>query len=201
LSSPLGFLSASIRPSYAQLLVATGRLDAALREVDFALERQPYEIGWHTIRASILYCATRYVEAIAATDRAFAIDNRFRNAWEWRARALFQLGRGDEAIQALAKGVYADHAAALERAVSEGGAEAGLRHLLAITGDWPAREEFAWRRGPWRLLLGDREGGLDELEKAYELRNYHLMYLKVDPVYDPIRAHPRFQAILAGVGL
>lgn len=181
--------------------MATGRLDEALREMDFALEHRPYEVNWHAIRASILYFLRRYPDVIAATDRALALDNRERALWEWRSKALFQMGRGDEAIRALAQGAYASHAAELEAAVAEGGATAGLQRLLAITGNWQARDEFAWRRGPWRLLLGDLEGGLDELERAYALRNYHLMYLRVDPVYDAIRAHPRFQAVLSGVGL
>lgn len=193
--------AASIRPSYALFLVATGRIEEALQQIDIALAVNPNETGWHSIRSSILYVARRYADAIAAADRALALDDKDGAAWQWRSRSLFQLGRGPEAIQALAQVTFRDHAATLERAVAEGGAERGLRELLAITGDWQARFAQSWRRAPWQALLGDVDGALDELERAYQRRNYNLMYLAVDPVYDGIRSQPRFQVILQRMGL
>jgi DNA-binding winged helix-turn-helix (wHTH) protein/tetratricopeptide (TPR) repeat protein len=193
--------SEGIRPSYALFLVAMGRIDEALEHIDFALAANPNEVGWHSIRSSVLYVARRYPEAIAAADRALALDDKEGAAWQWRARALFQVGRGAEAIRGLAQVVFREHAAALERAVAAGGVDDGLKELLAITGDWQARFAQSWRRASWRALLGDNEGALDEIERAYQRRNYNLMYLAVDPVYDDIRGHPRFQAILQGMGL
>ena len=193
--------AAGIRPSYALYLVAMGRIEEALQQIDIALAESPNESGWISIRASILYVARRYPEAIAAADRALALNDKDSAAWQWRSRALFQLGRGEDAIRALAQVTFRDHAAALERAVVEGGAERGLRELLAVTGDWQARFAQSWRRAPWRALLGDTDGALEELERAYQRRNYNLIYLPVDPVYDGIRSQPRFQAILQRMGL
>jgi len=42
-----------------------------------------------------------------------------RGSWEWRSKALFQPGRRDEAVRALAQVNFVGHAAALERAVAE----------------------------------------------------------------------------------
>jgi DNA-binding winged helix-turn-helix (wHTH) protein/Flp pilus assembly protein TadD len=193
--------AASIRPSFAMLLVATGRTDQALAQIDAALKDHPHELVWHVIRASILYSSRRYDEAIAAADKALALDDRDRGGWEWRSRALFQAGRGDEAIRALAKVAFAPHAAALEGAVAREGWQGGLRLLLASTGDWQARDEQSWRRGPWRALLRDDEGALDEVERAFQLRNYNLMYVAVDPAFDHLRPHPRFQKVLKDMGL
>src|SRR5688572_147252 len=53
----------AIRPSYALLLVATGRAAHALEQIELALSKRPYEIGWHVIRASILYVAGKYPDA------------------------------------------------------------------------------------------------------------------------------------------
>lgn len=193
--------SASIRPSYALYLVAMGRIEEALQQIDIALSASPNEPGWISIRSSILYVARHYPDAIIAADRALALDDKDSGAWQWRSRALFQMGRGPEAIRALAQVTFRDHAAALERAVVEGGAESGLRELLVITGDWQARFAQSWRRAPWQALLGNADGALEELERAYQRRNYNLMYVAVDPVYDGIRNHPRFQAILHKMGL
>jgi DNA-binding winged helix-turn-helix (wHTH) protein/tetratricopeptide (TPR) repeat protein len=191
----------SIPRAYSMLLAATGRLDDALRNIDRALSRESYDVDWLTHRATVLYLARRYTESVAATDRPLAITQDERAPWEWRSKALFQLGRGEEAIKALAEVAFAEHSLRLETAVREGGRDAGLRTLLDITGDWRSHREQAWRRAPWRALLGDTGGALSELESAYDLRNVNLLYIGVDPVFDKIRDHPRFQRILRGMGL
>ena len=190
-----------VGPSYALLLAATGRLREALEQIDRALSARPLEVGWHVIRATILYLDRRFEESIAAGAKALAITESERGPWEWRSKALFQLGRGEEAIKALAEVAFAEHSSRLDAAVRAGGRDAGLRTLLEITDDWRSHKEQAWRRAPWRALLGDTDGALSELETAYELRNVNLIYIATDPVYDPIRDQPRFQRILKGMGL
>ncbi len=44
--------------------------------------------------------------------------------------------------------------------------------------------------------LGDEAAIFDWLERAYAVRDVHLMYLTVDPKWDPYRADPRFVALL-----
>lgn len=191
----------SIRPSYALLLTATNRLPAALEQIDFALDRRPYEVGWLAIKSSILYSARRYEDAVATADRALTIDDHARAAWEWRSKSLFQLGRGPDAVKALAQEAFAEHSAALDAAVRDSGGAGGLRALLSVTGDWRLRAEQSWRRIAWRALLEDDAAALDELEQALQLRNVNLMYAAVDPAYDRLRPHPRFQRVLRHMGL
>jgi DNA-binding winged helix-turn-helix (wHTH) protein/Tfp pilus assembly protein PilF len=193
--------SHAIRPSYAMLLAATGRPREALPQIDRALDEEPYQVTWLTIRATILYLDRRYQESVAAADRALAVSSREPEPWQWRSKALFQLGRREEAIKALVEVTFAGASSQLDAAVRQGGAPAALRTLVDITGDWGGRTEHALRRSHWRALLGDADGALTDLESAYELRNGNLLYIGMDPVYDGIRDHPRFQRILAGMGL
>ena len=191
----------SIRPSYAMLLAVTGRPERAIEEVDIGLAREPYQLSWLIIRASALYYARRYTDAIAAADRALSVAHTDRGAWDWRSKALFQLGRGREALHALAQELFATQSSALDRAVTIGGVEAGLRKALELTDDWRGRIEHSWRRASWRALLGDAEGAIDELERAVEHRRLNAVNFGADPVYDKIRSHPRFQKLLHGIGL
>ena len=47
------------------------------------------------------------------------------------------------------------------------------------------------------LGLGEKEKALAWLEKTYEdHEDEALLYLKEDPIYDPLRSDPRFQSIL-----
>jgi len=190
-----------IRPSYAMLLAVTGRPARAIEEVDIGLAREPYRLSWLIIRASALYYARRYEEAIAAADRALSVAHTDRGAWDWRSKALFQLGRGREALHALAQELFATQSSLLDRAVTIGGVEAGLRKALELTDDWRGRIEHSWRRASWRALLGDAEGAIDELERAYEHRRLNAINFGADPVYDKIRSHPRFQRLLHEIGL
>lgn len=190
-----------IRASHAMLLSALGRNKEALQEIEFALRQNPYQLTWLGIRASILYLGRQYHEAIAAADQALLIAPKNGGAWETRSKALFLSGRGAEAVKALAQEPFGAYSAALDNAVREGGPEAGLRLLLDATGDWRGKVEHSWRRGPWRALLHDPDGALEEVERAYQARRLNAIYLGVDPVYDGIRNHPRFQKVLEGMGL
>lgn len=192
---------ASVRPSFAMLLAATGRLAEAQQQIDLALQAQPYDLTWLYMRAMFLYLDRRYDEAIEATDRVLRINDRQAGAWDVRSKALFQLGRGADAVNVLALDGMAGFTEELERAVRDGGTEGGLRTLLELTANWKARVEQSWRRASWRALLGDAEGALDELEQAYEQRNVNLIYIGVDPVYERVRSHPRFQQLLGKMGL
>jgi hypothetical protein len=48
--------------------------------------------------------------------------------------------------------------------------------------------------------LGDREQVFEWLDRACAARDVHLIFLTVDPKWDPYRTDPRFQAILARCG-
>ena len=51
------------------------------------------------------------------------------------------------------------------------------------------------------LGLGDNEQALVWLSQAYAEQSDHLKTIGTDPIFDPLRADPRFMAILRGVGL
>jgi len=49
--------------------------------------------------------------------------------------------------------------------------------------------------------LGEKDLAFQELEKGYEDRSFGMVWLKVDPLLDPIRSDSRFKDLLARVGL
>ena len=44
--------------------------------------------------------------------------------------------------------------------------------------------------------LGDKDAAFVELEKAYQNHDWFLQRIKVDPMMDPLRDDPRFDAIV-----
>ncbi len=189
----------SIRPPYAMLLAATGRPALALEQIEFLLAKDPYNVTGHVIRSIVLYLQRRYPEAIVAADRALTLKDTERSAWDWKSRALFQLGRHAEGVNVAAQGLYPSHRADIARLVAEHGAARGLAQLLAVTE--LQKVELSWRRAPWRMLLNQPEEALADLEQAFDYRNVNLLYVAVDPVFDPLHDNPRFKRIVAAMGL
>jgi hypothetical protein len=52
----------------------------------------------------------------------------------------------------------------------------------------------------WLVILGDEEQALDQLEELFEGPVIGLEVIGM-PMFDPIRDHPRFQAIIEGLNL
>jgi pentatricopeptide repeat protein len=127
--------------------------------------------------------------------------------------ALFQLGR-----VYVQMGMYAEAIAAFERALQfsrQQEALPALAHAYALAGrtkeartileemknDKTGRYVASPMIARIHLGLGEFETALDWLEKGLEERSYWMVFLKNDPVYDPIRSHPRFGELLKLTGL
>ena len=49
--------------------------------------------------------------------------------------------------------------------------------------------------------LNENERALDWLERAYREGWRHVIYLNMNPFYEPLRGHPRFERLLRQIGL
>jgi hypothetical protein len=49
--------------------------------------------------------------------------------------------------------------------------------------------------------LGEREAAIDRLETAYRDHAFELAHVNLTPVFDPLRADPRFQNLITKIGL
>jgi tetratricopeptide (TPR) repeat protein len=51
------------------------------------------------------------------------------------------------------------------------------------------------------LGLGEQEAAMEHLEKAREERSTRMVYLPIDPRFDPLRGQPRFEELVRSVQL
>ena len=51
------------------------------------------------------------------------------------------------------------------------------------------------------LVMGNYPLALEWLEKSFQHHDYWMLFINVDPEYDPIRSDPRFQAIVHRLGV
>jgi Flp pilus assembly protein TadD len=122
------------------------------------------------------------------------------------AWALEQLGRYDEAIEL--------HRKAIELSGSEPLFMAGLGYAYGIAGRADEAREVLERlaaleadgeAGPVHLAmvhvaLGDEDEAIAWLDRAIDARQSHIVYLKQDAKFDPLRDDPRFEQLLRRAG-
>jgi tetratricopeptide (TPR) repeat protein len=92
--------------------------------------------------------------------------------------------------------------AGLGRAYAELGSQAEAQKILNELLARSKRDYFpAWAIATVYIGLGDKDRALQWLGKAVEERGEYVVWLKTDPLYDPLRSDPRFQDLLRRLNL
>ncbi|MDH3569224.1 MAG: tetratricopeptide repeat-containing serine/threonine-protein kinase, partial [Gemmatimonadota bacterium] len=190
-----------------ELLASRGRLDAALVQANRAQKAEPLALNVNAGVGWIHYFAREWDAAIDQFQRTIELDPDYVFVHWFLGQAYLASGDVEAAIATLRRGVassdghpamkaYLGHAYA--RAGAEDEARALLQDLTRRAADvYVAADYFA----VIHLGLRQHQAALMWLEHACRERSLHLVFLGVDPLFDPIRAEPRFRGILQSVGL
>jgi TolB-like protein/lipoprotein NlpI len=185
---------------YSAYLGAVGRLDDAAVAIRRAHALDPLAVAAMTHVGTHHLWLRDYDAALSYYRSALELDPGFAMAWGGTGRALLALGRGDEAIEALSH-EGADYAGLEQPAL--------LAYALAVTGDAAAARQILARLRARaeadyvapaniaivHLALGEHDTALDWLERV-EADRGAMVFLKADPIYDPLRDDPRFHRLL-----
>jgi TolB-like protein/DNA-binding winged helix-turn-helix (wHTH) protein/Tfp pilus assembly protein PilF len=192
---------------YSRLLAARGRLDESLAEARLANELDPLSPMHGTRIGSHLYLARRFDEAVAAHRRTIELEPEFGVAHLELGLTHLARGAPEEASAALRRarellGESTMPLAFLGRALAESGRQAEARQVLAeLQALSRARFVPAFNIAVVQLGLGQRDAAVASLRRACEERFYSMVFLKVDPVFDAVRADPAFGELVRCVGL
>jgi serine/threonine-protein kinase len=121
--------------------------------------------------------------------------------------AYIQLGRSDEAVAEAQRAIElagntAQRQAALGCALAAAGRTSEAKAILAEVKDRATNEYVsAADVAILHAALGQHDDACEWLHRAVDQRAGWLGYLNVDPIWDPIRQDPRFDAVLRQVGL
>lgn len=193
--------STSVHWNYAQYLLRTGRTEEAIVEADTALRLDPVSSHAFIERAFILYFARRYDSALDDIQRASHLPHG-------PGEFDFPLG-----VIYTEKKMYAE---AAQKFQDLGGPHA-LGHLANIYARQGRRAEALavvdqlkqeiQKSGIGRYeiafiyaALGDKANAFTWLENAFRARDKGILYLKIDPCLDPLRADPRFADLIKRAG-
>jgi TolB-like protein/Tfp pilus assembly protein PilF len=194
---------ASPHQEYGQFLVYMGRTVEGLQHLRRAVELDSISPIPTMFLGVGLFFSRRYEEAIAEQRRVLRRDPDLPHAHYFLASALTGLGLHAQALEEFQKAVDLGGpqplflAASAEVHVRMGrrdSAAAILQELLKRSeeGDYVPPDLIAW---PY-LALGQSEEAMNWLERAYEEKEQGMVYLNMLRNYDPLRSHPRFQALL-----
>jgi eukaryotic-like serine/threonine-protein kinase len=191
---------------YGAYLAAVGRNEESLAASRRAQQLDPLSVAANTHVGTHLLYLGRYEEAIQQYHKALELDPNFFMARWGLSRAFLHLDQPAEAIRELQYpgtdylGFF--RPALLGHAHAVAGQEAEARRILAELrerrdrGEYVAPTEFA----AIHLGLGEREAALDWLER-HEADRGARIFLKIDPMFAPLRTEPRFQLLLRRLGL
>ncbi|HEY7409452.1 MAG TPA: tetratricopeptide repeat protein [Vicinamibacteria bacterium] len=198
---------AAARLWYGLLLLDLGRVEEARVQFQRGLEADPLSEGLRSQLAACDFQEGRYDRALAAERAVAEASPDQPNAWISIARVHLVTGRPDDALAAVARAreltsdhasVMGLHAYALARAGRREEARDVLERLVAATGPRKAR---AFDLALAATGLGERERALAWLEQMVEERHVGVRSLAGYPEFDSLRTEPRFQAVLARVGI
>jgi tetratricopeptide (TPR) repeat protein len=191
---------------YAEYLRYRGRFDEALGEARQAEELDPLSPGSQLETGVILYLARRYDEAIARFRRLLDMNPRFTFVYFFLALVHVQKHEYEKALATLdqmvaaAGGPLPDVETLRAQIHAMTGRRAAARRQLE-TLDALSREQHVspWHPAMIHLSLGEHDRALDLLEQAHRDRDWRVRLLPVEPLFDPLRANPRFAALVAKV--
>jgi serine/threonine-protein kinase len=188
-------------------LATQGRLREAMVEIEAAEALEPLSLPILCWKGFIRYLRGEYAESIAQYRRALDVDDSFPRARTEMCLALLANGDIAGTLEALDESEERNgetpRTVALRgyvRALSgdRDGAESKLMELALFEGDCFVG---SIERAILYLGLGETNSALDALERSYEERSPWLVFLKVWPLFDPLRGQPRFEQVLKSIGI
>ena len=202
-------LSPNNAEAHAELafwLVTQGRTEEAVTSCRRARELDPLVVSGSEL-AWMLFYARRYDDAVQELHSVLAVDPD-------NAYALWILGftlvanhRPEEAVPVLEKGVSAsDRSPAIVGLLVHAYAKAGRRaDALRLLEELNRRKQSGYVPAAAfvkaYLGLGEYDKAFFWLEESYKEQSNLLQFLKVHPIFDPIRDDPRFADLVRRVGL
>lgn len=188
-------------------LAAMGRFDDALAETRRALELDPISLEKTTAIGEILYLQRRYDEAIEQFRKALEIDSNSGFTHWALGRPLLAQGKLNEAIAEFQKSIplsgdSPDEPAELARAYALAGRrDEALKTIQELNTLSERKHVSPTVMASIYAALGDKKQAFAFLNKAFEERDFLLVILKVEPMFDPLRSDERFAELIRRIGL
>jgi len=190
--------SAEAHHWYGDFLTRLGRFDEARVELRKAQDLDPLSLLINSSVGRELYFARQYPAAIEQYRKTLDMDGNFVPAQHGIELAYTQNGMFPEAVAERQKVLTLSGSPDLAAAIGDDYKKSGYDGVLR---SWLEGLNEVSKRGyvsPYNIAqiqarLGNKPEAHAMLERAYASRDSNLTYLKVDPIFDDLRADSKFR--------
>jgi serine/threonine protein kinase/tetratricopeptide (TPR) repeat protein len=178
-----------------------GNFPLAFQENVAAVRLDPLSPAFNMVSGILLDDVQRHEEAALKIQKALELDPNYQQVHYMLGANYEFRGMCKESFRETVRGLqldgYTKEAEAIQRGLAEGGCRGAAERDLEALKDL-ARKEFVDPCDFARdyLRLGDKEHTMEWLEKAFREKSTSMQFLKVDPIWIPLRSDPRFQNLL-----
>ncbi|MEO9477587.1 MAG: tetratricopeptide repeat protein [Cyclobacteriaceae bacterium] len=181
-----------------------GNFTESRKLLEKALELDPFSFMAKRAVADNYFLERKYDKAIELYDELIEIDPYHEKVLEYRAWAVVMKGEIDEAIATFrsfdnqTKLTLKSYSQLGYAFAKKGDTENAERYLAEIKKSAAIHKSltYALDFAVVHTALGNFEKAMDYLEEAVENRRSAIIYTKVHPIWDPMRKHPRFKALV-----
>lgn len=191
---------------YAVFLAASGRLEDALREARLAAESNPLSpiVHWNVARTH--FFRREHQPASEAVGRALALDPQFALAHMLSARILAEERRLTDAQRALDRVPDAERTSetlTIEAYIAalRGERQTALALVARLEAGTSPHHVVPYWVAKVYAALGEPDQAFAQLQRAMEQRSAQMVFLSVDPEFEPLRVDPRFRELVRRIGL
>ena len=190
---------------YGELLTTAARFADGLVQLRLAQELDPLSLAINADLAATYYYARDYDRSERQLENLLELNPSFTRARVLLAKVLEQKGQHDRAIELLRSAVALSG--------NDPVTSSALAHTLAVAGDtceakkilddlqqsMERRYVSAGNIATIYIGLDKKDPALEWLQKGAENKDVELAWLKVSPLFDPLRSDPRFTRLLEQV--
>ena len=187
---------------YAYDLVALGRLDDAIAEVQRAQKADPLSVIISRDVGEMLLFAGRDDEAIAQCQKTLEMDPTFGLAHWTLALGYQRKGQAAASLEELRKAAPTPGPSIAGLIyVRTGRTNEARRVLEELERGTPTRYEINTEIAGLSVALGDTDGAFAALERSFRERDGGLIVMAVAPEWQPLWTDPRFADLMRRVGV
>jgi len=192
---------------YGEYLTALSRFDQAADQMKAAFDTSPMLPAVNLAIAGSLYYARQYPQAVEQCQKTLALDSGFVPALSLLARAYVQQRSIAPALAEFQKALDASGGDTNELAAQGYGYAAARqeREARKVIEELKQRSGQTYVQPLWiaaiHLALGEKDQAFDRLQAAFDDKSVGLVFLKVDPEFDPVRGDARLTSLLQRMGL
>ena len=187
---------------YATFLDEIGQKAQSLDEARRAVQLDPLSSHAHNALAAAAFLAGQYDESFEQCHKSLELEPDGPGGYACMSQALAYTGKYSEALIYLKRGVAITHGdpyfLSFDAIVSAhlGQMQQAAQLVEEIRRDAQRQYVSPSIFAAALAAMGKEKQAMDELEVSYKNHDTSIEDLKIDPIWDPLRQDPRFQALL-----